>query len=77
MNGVNVLVKIERYKVGARGERGRIIGLPATWAEETEVGRDLDMFVDSLTGALVIPDPSKPINPETGEPLAATTERTA
>jgi hypothetical protein len=25
------------------------------------------------TGALVIPDPSKPINPETGEPLAAET----
>jgi hypothetical protein len=69
MNGVNMLVKIERYKVGARGERGRVVCLPTTWAESTEAGKELDMFVDSLTGALVIPDPSKPI-PETGEPLA-------
>ena len=69
-----MLVKIDKYKIAARGERGRTIALPATWAEATEAGAELEEFVDSLTGALVIPDPSKPINPETGEPLAATPE---
>jgi hypothetical protein len=66
-----MLVKLDRYKIFARGDRGRAIQLASTWAESTEAGVELEQFIDPLTGALVIPDPSKPINPETGEPLAA------
>jgi len=60
------LVKIERYKVFQQGDRGRAVRLPSVWQEDIEPGTDLDLFVDTDTGALVIPPPVKP--PENGNP---------
>jgi len=54
-----MLVKIERYKVFQTGDRGRAIRIPSTWEEGIEPGTELEQFVDSETGALVIPPPVK------------------
>jgi len=57
------LVKIENFKVFKSGERGRAVRLPGTWGESVQPKDELPMFVDGESGALIVPDPARPLNP--------------
>jgi len=62
--GVNMLVKIKQYKVGKRGLRGSVIGIPSVFITDNKIkpGDVLEIyrtFIEGKDALVIIPQKEK------------------
>ena len=50
-------IKIKTYKIGKRGARGNIIGLPRTWVDDVGIGPGdmIDIYRDDADRLIFVP----------------------